>query len=687
MAKNPGPKLIDKLKGDYRNLPSWATNKLQIRVEKQNVDEKVEPDALGSGLISSSVLQEHTDERRKVNAYIDVTTLPISVEGKQRVADFGGVVATATSTITQEPAVAQSGFGVLSSEARPLGNGLVEVQTLSVTTFPIIQGVQIDSRYGVPFTYEKQIVEAGTSGGIDPDGLSATEIEPKDQWHSWRTTTSVGSLPDDQVWYGRKRENLPDVLIGLTIVGTERFQAIPQWRVAPDGPMKARFTRKFSLGPPSDYDPTNTGTVLRPEPFNILLEYSSQSVSETTTQSTSTGTSNNTGNSTSTTNSSGNSTSNSTSNSTTTSTSTSSGTSSSTTNSTATNVSTSTSQTSSSQDSSGQTFSNTTSKTTSKTTASTSGSNTNKTTSNSTSTGTSTTSGTSTNLTQSSTTSTQTTTANTSSNTTGSSNSNTTAQSDNNFQSDDYTNSSDSGAPTVGGGDKTFRYSSGRSISSSSGSQRSTGTSSGTSSTRSTTTSNGKSDTTSTSKTDSVTQSTSKTDSVTTSVNDSTGNNTTDATSDSTGITTSTSTSKTDSKGTSTSTTNSTSQGTSSNTSSSTSNSTNSSDSTTTGSSTNNTTGVQTSTSVTSSSSNTTSQNNSTSLSTSTQKTFFSVSLPKCLRGTLAITSGAGNFTIPATTPATLPFGNWLEVSRQSEHWKLGIWITEIVEVYLPAYV
>ena len=44
------------------------------------------------------------------------------------------------------------------------------------------------------------------------------------------------------------------------------------------------------------------------------------------------------------------------------------------------------------------------------------------------------------------------------------------------------------------------------------------------------------------------------------------------------------------------------------------------------------------------------------------------------------------NFTVPATEPASLPFGDWLEVSRQSEHWKLGIWITEIVEVYLPAY-
>jgi hypothetical protein len=199
MAKNPGPKLIDKLKGDYRNLPNWATNKLQVRVEKQSVDEKVEPDALGGGLLSSSVLQEHTDERTKVNAYIDITQLPISIEGQQVVQDFGGVVADVETTLGQEPATVTGGFGVLSTESKPLGNGLVQTETISVTQFPILQGTQIDSRYGVPFVYEKEIVAAGTVGGIAVDGLSATEVEPKDQWHSWRTTTSIGALPADQI--------------------------------------------------------------------------------------------------------------------------------------------------------------------------------------------------------------------------------------------------------------------------------------------------------------------------------------------------------------------------------------------------------------------------------------------------------------------------------------------------------
>jgi hypothetical protein len=61
------------------------------------------------------------------------------------------------------------------------------------------------------------------------------------------------------------------------------------------------------------------------------------------------------------------------------------------------------------------------------------------------------------------------------------------------------------------------------------------------------------------------------------------------------------------------------------------------------------------------------------------------LNLPKCLRGSLSVSlPDGGSFNIPATTPSNLPWGGWLEVSRQSEHWKLGIWVTEITEVNLP---
>lgn len=686
MAKNPGPKLIDRLRGDYRNLPNWATNKLLVRVEKQNVDEKVEPDALGSGLIASSVVQDHTDERKKVNAYLDVTQLPISVQGQQRIADFGGLVGVSTNTLTQEPAQAPAGFGIVASETRPLGNGLVEIQTVSVTSFPIIQGVQIDSRYGVPFTYQKQIVPAGTSGGIAPDGLSATEIEPKDQWHSWRTTTSVGTLPADQVWYGRKRENLPDVLIGLTIVGTERLQAVPQWRVAPDGPMKARFTRKFSLGPPANYDPSNTATVLRPEPYNLILEYEASSVSSTITQTTSTNTSNNSGTSNSTTTSSGTSTANTTSTSNTNSSSTNDSKATTSSNTSGTNSSTSTTSSTSKQTSNSNSTTTATSNTSSTSNTTTSGTNTSDTTSSASSDTSNRSNSNSSSQTDTNSNGRQSSTTNSSGSSDSNTNGTSTTNSENTFQSDDYTNSSDAGAPTVGGGNKTFRYSSGtsysRATSQQSGSSSSTGSQSGSSDT----TSSGTSSSSTRSSSTNSSSGSSTTRGVSNSTTTSRGTNSATSTGTNNSTTQSNSNSITDSNGTSTSDGKTTSTGSNLSVSSTNNTSTSISQSISNTVSNSNTTGSQKSSSVTSGVSTSSNTGNSNSVSTSTQKTFFTVNLPKCLRSNLLVTSAAGNFFVPATVPATLPFGDWLEVSRQSEHWKLGIWVTEIVEVYLPAY-
>lgn len=59
--------------------------------------------------------------------------------------------------------------------------------------------------------------------------------------------------------------------------------------------------------------------------------------------------------------------------------------------------------------------------------------------------------------------------------------------------------------------------------------------------------------------------------------------------------------------------------------------------------------------------------------------------MPKCLRDDIDVTLPSGEmFTIAATRQTDLGWGEYVEVARQSEHWKQGIWITEITEVYLP---
>ncbi len=66
-------------------------------------------------------------------------------------------------------------------------------------------------------------------------------------------------------------------------------------------------------------------------------------------------------------------------------------------------------------------------------------------------------------------------------------------------------------------------------------------------------------------------------------------------------------------------------------------------------------------------------------------KSIFNLTIPKCLRSNIDVTLPSGeSFTIPATRQTDLNWGEYLEVARQSEHWKQGIWITEVTEVYLP---
>jgi hypothetical protein len=61
------------------------------------------------------------------------------------------------------------------------------------------------------------------------------------------------------------------------------------------------------------------------------------------------------------------------------------------------------------------------------------------------------------------------------------------------------------------------------------------------------------------------------------------------------------------------------------------------------------------------------------------------LTIPKCLRSDINVTLPSGeDFVIPATRQTDLNWGNYIEVARQSEHWKQGIWITEITEIYLP---
>ena len=580
---------------------------------------------------------------------------------------------------------------------------------------PILTGGKVDPRYGIPVTVQRQAVPAGVGPSIVQNGdgsVSSSDIDPVDTTQSTRISSILQALPADQVWYGtRMVSGLPPVLVSAEIVGTEQLAFVPHFQECPDGPLVARYTRKFSFGPPND-EPT-LNHLLSPQTFNAVIEYvttrvvddvrsSTQSGTDTrnssttsTQNSSSTGTSNETGNSSS--NSTSNSTSNGTSNST--QNATSNGTNNSTSNSTSNGTSNSTQNATS--NGTNNSTSNSTSNGTSNSTQNATSNGTSNRTMNLTSNGT-------TNSTSNSTfSSTSSGSSNSTSNGTSNSTQNGTENRTENRTSNDTINSTDSS--TSNRSDTTVSHdgygavltsdpakssvssSSGNSTSSRTGSGSSSGTSSGTHSGTSSSTHSDSSSGTHSSA-DSATRS-----DTSSGTHSSTESSTHSLTESGTHSDTSSSTHSNTDSATRSDTTSGTRSETSSGTHSSTDSATRSDVYSTTHSGTSSSSRSEISSGTSQSVSSSTGTSTSQSQSQSTGKSLLSIQLPKCLRSSLTIVNDSLTATaypdgpsassisvsIPATSPTNLPYNSWYELGRTSEHWSYGVWVTELVEVWL----
>jgi len=615
------------------------------------------------------------------------------------------------ATLSRQPVAAGSrvegAFGITSNAINPENQALGIKETVKVENFEPLRGVQIDPRYGVALEYTKELVDAETAvGGID--GLESVEIEPKNQWHSWRLSTKLSQLPADQVWYGYKKESFPDVLVNLQIVGTENFQSVPTWRVVPDMPLKARFTRKFSLGPPPDPQQLISPKYWA-EPFYLAIEYTrtsfTQSVnsSQSTSSSESSGTNQSTSSSSSSTSSSSTSSSSSVSSSGGTSSSSNSSVSSSTSSGLSSSVNSGSSSSSSGGSSSSANQGSNSSSGSGSSSSSGNSSGTSSSSSTSSSSGTNSSSGGSSGSSSSSNSSTGSSSGSGSSTSSGggagssTSFTNSTSESSNRGNSGDSTRSSNrdqvfvtdpvvSRATTFGGQSfsdvQTATTGENQSQSSNTQISQTENQTSNTSSSSGSTSSNSSSQGTSTGQNTSSSsgQNSSQSASSGTSISSNSGTSTSSSTSQTTSSSNSLSSSSSISSSTSSGISESSSQNSgvsiSSNSSTSSSVSNNISVSSSIGSSL----------SESQSLNNTTSNSESENQNTSIGKSIFNLSIPKCIRNNIDVSLPTGEtFTIPATRQTDLDWGSYVEVSRQSEHWKQGIWITEISEVYLPS--
>lgn len=581
--------------------------------------------------------------------------------------------------------------GVVESSVMAIGNGkAVKTTKIAITDFDEesntydvgfseLKGVLFDPRYGVRVDIERTRVDPESDLGENPreeDGVVRATSRDPESTRQARQETRLYTLPEDQVWYGSRRaSNLPRVLDRIEVVDSKQNPTlIPIFQPQYDGVLPARWTRKFTFGPPEiDF----AGRVYRPEEFIFVLEYEreseSRSISSSLSVSESSGvsTSSNSGSSTSDNSGTSNSTNNGSS------TSSSSGTSDS------TNVGSSTSSSSGSSASTNTGSSTSNSSGTSVSNSSGTSTSSNSGTSESTNTGS--TSSDSSGLSSSSN-------AGTSESTNSGSSSSNGYGEQSSFSSNGSAGSSESysfvlksgnpkGAPVDEVADQQIEATD-QEVKASSGSSSSSSNSYSGNNGDSTSSSSG------TSTSENISEATSSSSGTTTSSNTgfSDSNNSGSSTSQSTSASTASSSgsSTSDNSGTSSSynfgSSTSQSLGSSASLSSGTSTSENSgvSSSRNSGSSTSENSG----TSVSSSLSDSSSESNSISFG----KSVLSLQIPACLRREISVRLDSiteAVITIPATEPVSLEDGQWVVEDISSNHWQDGIWVTEIVEVHL----
>lgn len=568
-------------------------------------------------------------------------------------------------------------------------------------SFPANTLFEIDKTYGIAIPVARQIVPSATASGTI-SSTEAIQIEPVDSFRSLSykilaSDVNSTNLPE-QVWYEKRNVSIfPDELISAEIVGNESPVFVANYKEAPKVGLKAKITRKFSWGAPSN-ESTVIGNNYQPQPFSKAIEVDVTRNSTSSTSSTSTNGSSGTSSSdsTSTSNTQSDSSGSSSSNSTSTGSVSTSGTNESSTTSSGTNTSESTTNSTSSGTN------------TSNTTNSSSGSST------------------SSSINSSSSSSSGNSSVNSNSSSSGSSNVSSSASSSGSSTS----NVSSSGAATserlissnmtqevdMEGTDSVTAGSSSRTtrsrmdavpnpsdparnvaveaiLSETTFSKLNNGNNftAGESSTTNNTTSTSDSNTASSSDNSSTTNSDSNSSS-NSNVNSNTSSNSSSNTSNNGSSNTSnqsTGSSSSDSSGTNNSSVNSTSTSSGTNDSSGTSSGTSNSESTNSseGDSTSSTNTISSTTSSSSSTSQSTSNNTGSSGSTSanTSKSIISINVKTSLRSEKTVTFGTTSVTIPATTPATIARGSYIEIERSSSHWKYNIWVEQIVEVLLPS--
>jgi hypothetical protein len=238
-----------------------------IPITETSIDESGSPSTspvLLTGELSrtESRLTEFTKRTRI--AKLGTIVVPVTITGQETSEVYGGGILDVTVTLDSVSLVPDQGLTVVNSNVTNLGNGYFVKETrklgADLAAWPANVGTHVNEQYGISVGITKQVVDAGTTGGLA--GGTYTEIKSIDKWRSMSIASklNLASLPGDTQWFSGQRHSFPPELSDAVIDWAEgtcgcsdSFSAVLIANMNQyTGMVKTRVTEQFYNGVPPD---------------------------------------------------------------------------------------------------------------------------------------------------------------------------------------------------------------------------------------------------------------------------------------------------------------------------------------------------------------------------------------------------------------------------------------------------
>jgi hypothetical protein len=190
---------------------------------------------------------------------------PIIQTNYETTEEYGGGILQVIRTLNDSVLTVDEGESVVRSEVHEIGQSYLwfkeTASRFGAAAWPILLGTEVDPRTGIAITVIKQVVNAGTLGGIS--GSDYIDVKTIDKWRSIQITSRLDpdSLPGTVTWKTTDTYPFPNTLVAATWL----------WALATDdccydfamaleteilegysGPCVAQITESFTNGPPLD---------------------------------------------------------------------------------------------------------------------------------------------------------------------------------------------------------------------------------------------------------------------------------------------------------------------------------------------------------------------------------------------------------------------------------------------------